>query len=398
MIDDISLPTCLGPLLLALMMVSAGCNRTAETPGPTHETSRAVDAIDVSGVRLFWEMADTIASGPPPSDEMWDRFFAHPGYRLLKNIGGRENELRDCLPAVFDPTQRRTLDDRMQTMPSLHRRVCSHLDRVRSLRREVNAYATRVPEQRLMEEAIREAAAYLPPARLDTLPLPAVYLTLHEPTNFGWDGTIVYDLLDMRDKSRTDNVLVLGHEVHHAMWASMLRWSLPAKDQDSYPLLYALFRVQMEGIASMVDKRRFISADPRQFSQSEHQRYAREFTVAMRRMPEAVRAMDTVLVEAAAGERSLRSAGHGVQEVLSQQPYSPHLPGLYVAMTIEEALGRRALVEASVDPLRFWEAYQASAQKLGDRAMFRSASMRLLERVYTAGEMNGTSMADVPTP
>lgn len=381
-------PVLAGPLLVGLCVLILACGqptssqqpRAAEVAGTDHIEQDSA-GLDFSGMPLFWAVADTLAAGRLPSAARWDRLFTHPGYALPIDIAQRGDELKTCIPAVFHPEQRSRLDSLLYHGTSLERRICSHLLRGRLLRDSLDQYQQIVRDQPLFPDAIPHAMPYLPAPLPDTLKAPAVYVILNEPTNWGWDGTISLDVLDMMDRPREDIVLTLAHEVHHAYAAPLFQVDLPNREDPSYGIIQQFERLRSEGMASLIDKRRFVGSDPDTFERAEHRTYATAFTEGVRVTPKALRRVDSVLAAVHQGAIPMEAAGPAIRDALSQVPYSPHIPGLAMALAIEQVLGRERLVASSLNLFRFVDAYNEAAHQLDAYPVLSRDAMAVLDRL-----------------
>lgn len=332
--------------------------------------------IDTSGVELFWRTADRLAAGETLTGDDWDAVFAHPGYGVTEAAAQRRRAIVACMSAVFAPD-----GDVAATLAGFEGdwqapvfpRICEHLQAVRARRGEIEAFTASPDMDALLDEAVAAAAAYLPAQTVAALPRPQAYLILFEPQGLGRDGAIVADALYTLDKPRVENVQFIGHEFHHA-YRDTLR-SVPAAP-DAGVLLAQLDRLVHEGVASMIDKAGHIRAGTIPYE------YPPEFTVWAAETPARLAAIDAALAGLDRSPDGYRAAARVVRD---NAPTGGHMNGVYMAMAIEDGLGRDGLIATQTGPLAFFTAYQSAAEALDDgRFRFSEAAMATLQAISRA--------------
>lgn len=354
------------------------------SPGPVILPEAQNDSLqpDRSGLGLFWSLTDTLATGTMPSDAAWNRLLGHPGYKLLGDIAQRHDELRTCIPAVFNPAQQATLDSLLADGTRLERRICAHLDRVRQMRSTLETYADTVDARAIVEHGVKEARVWLP-EELPDADLPAIYFTLHEPVNFAHDGVITYDLLTFMERSRLENILTIGHEMHHA-YSSPIRQIQLDDRMPGYEVLSLFRRLQSEGVASMIDKQRYIGADPDSLDTSFDASVVEGMNVGYQKSPRALRRIDSLLATTDTDSASLRQAGNAMYDLLAEVNYQPHIPGLYMTQTISAAFGRERGIEANQNLFDFLRAYHEATLSQSSEPAWSDATLRLFQRLELA--------------
>lgn len=328
---------------------------------------------------MFWSVADTLAAGSVPSDAAWDRLFQHPGYKLLEDIAQRHDELKTCIPAVFDPAKQGMLDSLLTNGTRLEQRICAHLDRVREMRSTLITYADTLDARAVVNRGISEARVWLPDP-LPTADLPAIYFTLHEPVNFGHDGVITYDLLTFMERSRGDNIRTIGHEMHHA-YSSPIRQVTLNADAPGYKLLSLFRRLQSEGVASMIDKQRFIGANLDSLDTSFDASVIEGMNAGYQKSRDALHRIDSLLATTEADSASLSRAGERAYNLLADVEYQPHIPGLYMTRVIDEAFGRERVIAVNQNVFAFLRAYHEATRQLEAEPAWSEATLRLLQKL-----------------
>lgn len=335
----------------------------------------AAAQVDVSGVDQFWRTADRIAAGERLAAADWDAFFAHPGYRFTQEAGQRRPVIELCMQAVFAPDG--DVPAALATRPNPQRRAqlyadtCAHMAAARARRAEINAMLASGAVDEMLANAVNAAARWLPEGATQNAAPPRVYALLFEPQGFGRRGEIVVDALYVLQRPAAQNAQFIGHEFHHGFREAYQRltWAEGAE-----PLMQQLDRIVHEGTASMVDKAPHIRAGAIPFG------YPETFLESVREAPQRLAQIDAALAALALTPEGYATAANVVDEA---DPSGGHLNGVFMAMTIEDAFGRQAVIDAISGPVPFFEAYQRAAH---ERSVFTfsDAAMENLRRAAGA--------------
>lgn len=329
----------------------------------------AAAQIDASGVGQFWRTADRIAAGDSLSSTDWDAFFSHPGYRITQEAGQRRPVIEFCMQAVFAPGS--DVVAALQNRPNPTRRAelyadtCAHMANARAQRTAINAMIESGAIEAMLADAELNAAPWLPAGAMAQGQPPHFYVLLFEPQGFGRPGEIVIDALYTMQKPREENVQFIGHELHHAYREAYQRvtWAEGAE-----PLMQQLDRFVHEGSASMIDKAPHFRAGTIPFGEPE------DFLAIIRDTPERLARIDAVLTGLTPTAEGYASAADLIDE---QNPGGGHLNGVFMAITIEDAIGRPALIAALTGPVAFFDAYQRAARVRGIYALSKPAMTAL---------------------
>lgn len=331
----------------------------------------AAAQVDTSGVDQFWRTADRIASGETLSTDDWDSFFAHPGYRVTQEAGQRRPVIQLCMQAVFAPHG--DVAVALQNRPNPQRRAelyadtCAHMAAAREQRAKIAAVLASGVLDRTLTNAIAAAAHWLPDGAMQRGEPPRVYALLFEPQGFGRPGEIVIDVLYTMQKPGEQNAQFIGHEFHHAYRE---RYRQVTWAEGAEPLIQQLDRIVHEGTASMVDKAPHFRTGMAPFGESE------AFLQMIRDAPQRLAQIDVALATLTPNADGYAAAASVVDEM---DPSGGHMNGVFMAMTIEDALGRQGVIDALAGPVRFFEAYQRAARARG-QFVFSDAAIANLRR------------------
>lgn len=339
--------------LASVFMAAPGGATTA----PVQEVDTPHFRLDTSGIDLFWATADRLAAGELLDDADWEDFFSHPGYAVTEVAAQRKGVIRHCMTAAFSPEG--DIEAAKANLPegegrrALVGRVCDHMVSIRDRRADIDAYVAELDGEELLREAQLRASGYLPEGILGEVDPPSAYVLLFEQQGLGREEAIVLDALAMMTMGREQNIDFIAHELHHAY-----RAAVPAIEPvpGAEPLFHALDRIVKEGIASMVDKAEYIRTDRTPVG------FPPEFLQLASAAPERLAAIDQAL---AGVQRSPEGYAAASRVVSENSPWGGHLNGVYMAMAIESALGRQAIVDSLRSPAAFFAAYHRAAERSG---------------------------------
>ena len=336
-------------------------------------------AFDLSGLELFWEVADVLESERNPAAEQWDRLFEHPAYAQIQHSGQRQPVLREVIPLVFMPSRQAALDSMLtSTDPprrgGLYRLVARHLMSVRNQRDELMAYAAELEESDMLDRGLETARGLLPDMDYGDVTPPTAFVILFEENGFG-GANLALDLLLLRNRGAKLNSAYLGHEIHHAYLGRADPTRHPADEPDAF-VVHSLSALHYEGLASMVDKPLLLDVNRRGELPESEREVAQRFTEFYLDSPKMLETIDSVLRGIATGALDADSSGRALRGML---PWGGHPNGLFMAQTIERAFGRNELV-AIVDPFSFALRYDAAAEREG-ASRFSKATREYLTRL-----------------
>ncbi|MEX2529553.1 MAG: DUF5700 domain-containing putative Zn-dependent protease [Gemmatimonadota bacterium] len=341
--------------------------------------------FDTSGIDLFWATADRLAAGEELTESDWDAFFSHPGYAVTESSGQRRSVVTHCMVAVFSPdgdvSQAKENPPEGEGRLSLLSRVCDHLATIAERRGEVEQYIAQLQGSDMVRAGNQAAARYLPEGVMESVQAPRAYVLLFEAQGFGRSDAVVMDGFLMMIQGDRQNAEFLGHEFHHAYRDAV---STLNPTPIAAPLVSALDRIVNEGTASMIDKAGYVrtGAVPHGFPTV--------FLELVAGAPERLRDIDESLANLDPTAEGYEAAATVVNRL---SPWGGHLNGVYMAMAIEEAFGREAVVEALTGPVPFFTSYQRAAEQLGgnyfrfsDEAMERITGLGTAEASREDGE------------
>ncbi len=331
--------------------------------------------FDFSGLPLFWEVVDILEKNREPSDAEWNKLFSHPAYLQIDQQGQRKRRLLKYMPYAYMPSNKKILDSILTKTDGYANFVCSHLVEVAKNRKELSEYAEWLKESGYPEKALEAAKVYLPPGMTEQFEPPKVYLILFERNGFG-GRNLVLDLFNVMNNKDEKNIGFIAHEAHHSYRGRIDKSRSPERESEYYLLYYAFSGLLEEGIACLLDKRHYPDLDLNTVSEDERSSI-QTFRKAYINAPNTFKKMDENLKKIASGGPNTAELG---KQIHSSLTWGGHPDGMYMAVAIEKALGRKKLIKLNGNAFAFFLAYNKAAKKLkGDHYIFSKESIKLVK-------------------
>lgn len=320
--------------------------------------------IDSSAIPIFWEIADTLSADQQPSAALWEKFATHPAYAQIQASGNRVSFLKKVLPLVFMPSKSEQLKKVLEGKESAFQYFAQHLVEVKTQREDLKKFLS-VADFEDYKFAFRKSLSYLPPdIEEDQLEL-SIYLALFEDNGFG-GKVITMDLLHLLRGTPAENLDFFAHEFHHALRGHTEKYQLYAPTTSAtYPIIEALNKIPLEGVASLLDKSKYFDQAYYGNSSSIHPNQLEtieEFQQLVAEAPANLAQIDSILTSAA-------TPAEKGNKIFQQLPWSGHVIGYYMSSAIEKHGGRKTLVKAQYSCVRFFSRYQKAAKK--DKSLYR---------------------------
>jgi len=343
---------------------------------PADGYGQARVSIDTSAIGMYWEVVDTLSSDRMPSKHLWEKMEKHPAYLQSQQSGNRMSFLKKVLPIVYKPSNARQLKALLAGEETPYQYFALHLINVQQKRQALNKYL-HLGKFDDYKTAYQKSLAYLPEdIDEDKIDL-TIYLALFEDNGFG-GKVITIDLLHLYYRNHQENFDFFAHEFHHSLRSSSTGNTLYAPDTSTYyPIIQALNKLPLEGVASLLDKQKYFDED--YFSDtsnisSSQLATVQEFRALVANTPSNLYAIDSILVS----DVPLVEKG---KSIFQQLPWSGHAVGFYMSRAIEKELGRPQLIQAQYSCLDFCFLYQQAALKDASLYKFSDGAIAFLESI-----------------
>jgi len=332
--------------------------------------------IDTTAIAVFWQIADTLSNDKTPSTALWEQFSNHPAYAQIQKSGNRVTHLKRILPIVFRPSHSEKLKEILEGKETMTQYFAKHLHEIKIKREELNAYL-KAGKIYTYERAYLRSLKYLPgDIKKETIDL-TVYVALFEDNGFG-GKVITLDLLHLLNSSDEENIDFLGHEFHHALRGHSNVYSVfVPKDSMYYPVIDALNKLPLEGVASMIDKRKYFLksyyTDTLAMSSSQKETVV-DFQGLVKNAQTNLEQIDAVL----SGNLALEEKG---RQIFKYMPWSGHAVGFYMASSIEKVFGKDKLIEVQYSCIDFILTYQQASKQDQNRYTFSEETIDFLREI-----------------
>ncbi len=331
--------------------------------GNSVQTRKTVSA-DFSGLDRFLELTAVLEKDEEPAKELWDALFATPGYAILLRNEFQREYFVERFRLAFMPTRTDALEEQMKKDAGLRAKILPHYVRAKSLRKAIERWRAEQRPGELYAEAARRAGSLLPEGAVSGLP--DVSFVIFAPDFRGYNP-VVLDALYCMDKGGALADLI-GHEFHHYYRS---RFTDLTQDQ---PTLGVINQIHAEGVADLIDKADWVRKPDASLMPDEA-----AFVKLYRETPAILEVMDDLLARMSGMKTGRGELG---MELRRAVPQSGHPTGLYMALLIDEELGRDTLIGVAVDPFAFFRLYQkAAVQRGGETPRFSDKALAFLERL-----------------
>ena len=325
---------------------------------------RGSAGADFSGLDWFLELTAVLEKDEEPAKEQWDALFATPGYAVLLRNEFQRDYFVERFRLAFMPSRTDALKEQMKKDTGLRAKILPHYVRVKAVRGAIVRWRAEQRPGEVYADAARKAGSLLPEGAVSGMP--DISFVIFAPDSRGYDP-VVLDVLYCIEKGGALADLV-GHEFHHYY---RNRFVDLTQDQTT---LGVLNQIHGEGIADLIDKAGWTRKPEADLTPDEA-----AFVKLYRDTPSVFRTMDDLLARMSGMKTGRGSLGNELRKAV---PQSGHPTGLYLAMVIDEELGREALVGVAVDPFAFFRLYQqAAVKKGGETPRFSDRALAFLDRL-----------------
>ncbi|SET71443.1 DUF5700 domain-containing putative Zn-dependent protease [Hymenobacter actinosclerus] len=346
----------------------------------------AAQTVNVDAAERYWEMTDALRRDQPLTDAMWAAFVAVPANRRYIASVFDERGLKRYRHAI-EVAYRPSLDSVRRARLKAEDWYYVLADQYRQREPEYRAYLRQTVQKPAYFHLMYQLAYEFLPARAHTrvADLQLAYVAIGNDAISEQQG-LVFSLKAAVDSDKPKVGILEAHEIHH-----QLRPGLDFSFADSVdrPLLYALNMTLNEGVADLIDKSVQLrspadSADIREW--------------ALRRAPSVLHQLDSVMQALAARPSAPRPELRYYRRLSNGS--NGHLPGFFMARTIERQGLLPRLLSAIDDPMAFFLLYQRAARR--DKThppVFSAASvayLKTLQKKYVAPARRASARALAP--
>ena len=326
--------------------------------------------LDISSLESFWTLSEILLADREPDETEWQQMFKTGGYQKLGNTATVKRRLQIALK----PSYKKIRDSVLGTQ-SYEARVITHLNKIPAKKNEIAVFLQTLSQSNNYEEGRKRAASYLPKGVTNKYEPPQVYFAIFEPDAFAKSNAVIIDAYYAVEKGKESFLDFLGHEFHHHFKFAHFNIKTPDAAADEYYLFRTMQQLQLEGIADLIDKKKY----PLVPLSESGQWYAGEFNKHYRASDSLLKAIDS-LIAAVADTPSLMK--ENARLIWSKMPFGCHPTGFYMAITILAGQGKNELISGLKHPFHFILSYNQAAQKSKEtKFCFSRKAIEVLKRI-----------------
>lgn len=335
--------------------------------------SKAQEAIaqqvDLAGVVAFWEIAEKITNAHA-TDADWDQLFSTGYYRFYADWGQRDH-IQHALMTALSPLKTAERDSMMKVQ-DFRAHTVKHILYTYAEKARLQALQKDFAESDLLKAVMERAKEFLP----DDLDMranePFICFGVLQPDANASTTSIAVDLKLFFDLA--DPIGLIAHEYHHFMTMNYRKkFKEPANDS-TRAIMTCISRLQLEGIADMIDKEGFLNSNGAGFPSALIETYRNALTDPL----PALHRMDSLLT--AISKDPLSTEGNA-GSMVALFPLGGHPHGYHMAKTILQVHGKERLLSTVKDPFEFIRAYNTAYREMNGMAMFSEVSMNYLSQL-----------------
>ncbi len=308
--------------------------------------------FDFSAIPKFWHIVDVLSENREPSESEWNELFNSPGYKVLTREEFSKDFFKKNFSLAFKPALKNELKKKLRTNNRESYYLHYYL-KVKDNRKQLEYQLNKLKRRSLNKEALDLTLRYLPMNYVSDFP--PVAFVIFENNGRGSSPIVV----DLQATLEWDFISFLAHEFHHFYRNKLSKLNFNTVTGADKPLVEAMIKIEAEGIADRVDKKKWFNSAYRESSP-----YAVEFKREVNRTPQLLTKINGLLEMYADNEAARKKIG---KEILSSIPQKGHPTGYFMATLIEEKLGRNELVKCVGNPFKFFIAYNNAAKLGGGR-------------------------------
>ncbi|HEV7779923.1 MAG TPA: DUF5700 domain-containing putative Zn-dependent protease [Chitinophagaceae bacterium] len=300
------------------------------------------EGFDLQSLGEFWKVYDMLVRDEEPGEKEWTKLFSSPCYSFLKKDSYYRRIFRLAFkPSLYDSSKIES------ARKNYNSKEIAHLRRLLLERSQVDSFVRTLDRKRI-ESALRKTDILLPPGFRKNYQLPPVLVSVFEPAAYSYDEQIAVDVLLAKDLNGSN---LISHEAHHFFMGKLTRLKKPSKGNPDYYFLHALYQLQIEGIADLLDIG--------QYPSTIHDALTNDlFNTAYENSPEVFFAIDSIIQVTTADSLQRSITGKKLFESLVM---AGHPNGFYMTILVTKKFGRGRLVSELDNPFNLLWRYQEIA-------------------------------------
>lgn len=323
---------------------------------------KTVTDYSIESATMMIDLAKRAADGTMPSEKEWRELFATDGYRTA--LAEREDSLwwkqsiREAFLLVFDESKQTQVDS-IVSLP-LEKRddqffFIYNFNNMKNNIDRLHRFIHQTDFAKMFVKGNTLAKKYLPKQWRDIQPaFQKYYFVVWDPESRAWDG-IFLDINSFYVEGKKGMIRLLGHEIHHQYFASILEKLYTKDTQD--PALIAIYRMQNEGTADLINKLELPTKTLGGYDKEIVDLYNKDYLSS----PNVLAELDSLTCGFLDGKLTQKQYGNA--------RYCAHMDGHttgdYMTFLIRRELGQKVVTDCLGDFPTFVRLYNVAAKKAG---------------------------------
>lgn len=325
--------------------------------------------IDFSSAEAFWKIAEKITN-ESVTEADWDYLFSTGYYKFYENWGQR-NQIRKALVTALSPKKKLERDSLMK-IPDFYSYILKQVISTYEGKIELQAFQKNLAKSDIQKMVIDRAKEFLPTDLDPKAYEPFIFFGVFQPDANASETSIAIDLKLCFELA--DPIGLIAHEYHHFLTMNYRKKFKDIKNDSTGSIMKSISQLQLEGIADMIDKDRFLDSDGKGFPSILSKNF-KKFHAAP--LP-ALEKMDSLL---AAISKQPLSTKRNSEAILNLLPLGGHPHGFYMAKTIVHVYGKETLLTTVRNPFDFIRVFNNAYSNQNGTAIFSEETIKFLSRL-----------------
>lgn len=322
--------------------------------------------INIDAALKYWELTDSLKKNKSITDEQWATFINLEGNKTYAHSVFDSASLvsyRRALEIVYMPANDARLQRNLAAKYWYAILIKRYKDQADSLKTYLQQTLQSPAYKEVMYKYVYE---YLP--KKDHHPVKDLKFFYN---GLGMDAVsypngIFVSLMAGVNNSKIKNGILEAHELHHQLRTQMEFKNIKPEHEG---MLYAIFSIQNEGIADMIDKVPTLARPEEKESITEW---------LLTPAPAAIKSLDSNLVVMARSQGASFQNEKAYRKLLRSS--AGHMPGFYMARTIVNNGYKKQMLNTASNPFQFIYLYNKAAKKdAGHPPIFSKEAIEYLE-------------------
>ncbi len=328
-----------------------------------------------SGKELI-KVAKRIRQGEKMSNEDWSRFFQTDGYRrylATKDSLQKKQWIKEAMFIAFDKNRKQEADSiaacgiNLNSPNLMQTLIIQNFYLFSNKLNEASVFLDTINLPQILDTANQITKKYLPfRAYNDNPELNNTYILGREAEASVRGSSVFLDLNLAMSLTKEQLIELFAHEFHH----NYRDMKIPGKLED--PLLNTINSFQAEGIADLINKKKFTTIDT--YGPEMAKMYSFNFYNTPRILMEVDSITQAYLNKKIDYERYAK-----IENMIK---FGGHTNGFYMALVIENNGGLRKLIDTYDNPVDFVKLYNKSAFRSKNEYVFSSEFISYLEKLW----------------